>query len=100
MPTNDEWLKIFDVNCESHNKQWGAYAWEKSDFDVNIGEEMCRDYCYQDYSNFTLCDSCTQNIADFNESKIDKTKLKAKIKKIEKFLHNKFPEFDISDDDE
>lgn len=80
MPTVDEWVNIFNDGCESSGKQWGQYLWEKDDFEVELGEEIRRDYCYQDYSTFTLCDTCEGNIERFNSSNPNVCKLKSRIK--------------------
>ena len=126
MKNASEWAKKFNDECKAYqklpqlkdfktveefdaalnhisfcNSQKFKIAWKESDFELSDGE-INRDCCHQDFHDCELCEACRGNIVNFNESNTPESKeeyLMNRIDKLEAFIHEKFPEFNISDTD-
>jgi hypothetical protein len=127
MRTSEEWAKKFNYECTAHtelplledfktveefkanldyisfcNSQLSKRDWKPSDFELDINDEIDNDYCHMDWHNGEICNACRNNIEIFDEQNTAEYKdnvFMNKITKLEAFIHAKFPEFDISDDE-
>ena len=97
--SSSSWAKKFNDECEGFGYMKTRYVWEPCDFDLEFGEEFDPIMCHDDYGKAKICDSCKHNIDEFNKPILTISLLKNKIAKLEAFIHAKFPEYDILDDE-